>query len=106
MPTLEYLRSEIERMRVQIGRQRKEILQLQRAGIVTASAESLLCGIQAKVDDLCAAGRDEASRTVQAGEAQGSGRTEMVSQRPQYFSDREAARVLEVARPDSASVDA
>lgn len=33
MPTLDFLPSEIERIRVQIGRQRKEILQLQRAGI-------------------------------------------------------------------------
>lgn len=30
MPTLDYLRSEIERMRVQVGRQRKEVL-VQRA---------------------------------------------------------------------------
>jgi hypothetical protein len=52
MPTLEYVRSEIERMRTQISRQRKEILQLQRAGIGTASAESLLSRMQAKVDDL------------------------------------------------------
>ena len=37
MPDLEYVRGEIERMRVQVGRQRKEILQLQRAGISTAS---------------------------------------------------------------------
>ena len=58
MPTLEYLRSEIERMRAQIGRQRKEILQLQRAGIGTASAEALLARMQAKVDDLCVQ-RDE-----------------------------------------------
>ena len=28
MPDLEYVRDEIERMRVQVGRQRKEILQL------------------------------------------------------------------------------
>ena len=53
MPTLEYLRSEIERMRSQIGRQRKEILQLQRAGVGTASAEALLSRMQAKVEDLC-----------------------------------------------------
>jgi hypothetical protein len=58
MPTLECLRSEIERMRTQIGRQRNEILQLQRAGIGTASAEALLTRMQAKVDDLCAQ-RDE-----------------------------------------------
>ena len=30
---LDHVRSEIEHMRVQVGRQRKEILQLQRAGI-------------------------------------------------------------------------
>jgi hypothetical protein len=35
---LETLRSEIERMRAQVSRQRKEILQLQRAGLPTASA--------------------------------------------------------------------
>ncbi|MGY4629081.1 hypothetical protein [Bradyrhizobium sp. USDA 4486] len=58
MPTLEFVRSEIERMRAQIGRQRKEILQLQRAGIGTASAEALLSRMQAKVDELCAQ-RDE-----------------------------------------------
>jgi hypothetical protein len=41
-------------MRVQVGRQRKEILQLQRAGISTASAELLLGRMYAKIDDLCA----------------------------------------------------
>lgn len=50
MPSLEYLRSEIERMRTQISRQRNEILQLQRAGISTASAASLLLRMQDKVD--------------------------------------------------------
>jgi hypothetical protein len=35
-------------MRVQVGRQRKEILQLQRAGISTASAELLLGRMHAK----------------------------------------------------------
>jgi hypothetical protein len=58
MPTLEYVRSKIDRMRAQIGRQRKEILQLQRAGEGTASAEALLARMQAKVDDLVAQ-RDE-----------------------------------------------
>lgn len=41
---LDHIRSELERMRVQVGRQRKEILNLQRAGISTASAEALLSG--------------------------------------------------------------
>ena len=51
---LEHVRSELEHMRVQVGRQRKEILQLQRAGISTASAELLLGRMHAKIDDLCA----------------------------------------------------
>ncbi|MGY3690535.1 hypothetical protein ACVIGA_000615 [Bradyrhizobium sp. USDA 3240] len=53
MPTLDYLRWEIERMRVQVGRQRKEILTLQRAGIPTASAEELLQWMLDKIDTLC-----------------------------------------------------
>jgi hypothetical protein len=35
---LDHVRSEIEHMRVQLLRQREEILQLQRAGISTAAA--------------------------------------------------------------------
>jgi hypothetical protein len=46
-------RREIDHMRVQSGRQRKEILQLQRAGIPTASAELLLLRMQVKIDQLC-----------------------------------------------------
>ena len=52
MPDLDHIRSEIEHMRVQIARQRKEMLQLQRAGIPTASAEALLERMLAKVDGL------------------------------------------------------
>ena len=54
MPDLDFVRREIEHMRVQVGRQRKEILQLQRAGIPTASAELLLGRMHNKIDDLCA----------------------------------------------------
>jgi hypothetical protein len=50
---LDHVCSEIERMRVQVGRLRKEILQLQRAGILTASAELLLERMQAKIEGLC-----------------------------------------------------
>jgi hypothetical protein len=39
VPDLHYARNEIDRMRIQVGCQRKEILQLQRANISTASAE-------------------------------------------------------------------
>ncbi|MDA9463237.1 hypothetical protein [Bradyrhizobium sp. CCBAU 53415] len=63
MPSIEFIRSEIARMRLRIGRQRKEILQLQRAGIGTASAEALLSRMQAKVDHLVAQ-RDELKSTV------------------------------------------
>jgi hypothetical protein len=50
---LETIRGEIERMRTQVGRQRKEILQLQRAGIPTASAEVLLQRMLDRIDTLC-----------------------------------------------------
>ena len=51
---LAHIRSEIEHMRRQIARQRKEILNLQRAGISTKPAEELLARMLAKVDELCA----------------------------------------------------
>jgi septal ring factor EnvC (AmiA/AmiB activator) len=51
---IEYIRSEIEQMRRQILRQRKEIQNLQRAGIHTQSAEELLERMLAKVDGLYA----------------------------------------------------
>ena len=51
---IDHVRSEIEHMLAQLVRQRKEILQLQRAGISTASAELLLTRMLAKIDHLCA----------------------------------------------------
>ena len=54
MPDLHYLRAEIERMRRQLARQRKEIRDLQRAGISTKAAEELLERMLAKVDGMCA----------------------------------------------------
>jgi len=45
---LDHVRIEIEHMRAQLGRQRKEILQLQRADISTAAAELLLQRMLAK----------------------------------------------------------
>jgi hypothetical protein len=50
---LSFIRGEIEHMRRQILRQRKEIRDLQRAGISTTSADELLARMQAKVDGLC-----------------------------------------------------
>ena len=53
MPDLKFVRGEIEHMRFQALRQRREILQLQRAAIPTASAELLLTRMLAKIDGLC-----------------------------------------------------
>ena len=52
------VRAEIEHMRRQIHRQRREIRDLQRAGIPTRSAEEQLARMQTQVDELCAK-RDE-----------------------------------------------
>jgi len=41
-------------MRLQVGKQRKEILLLQRAGIPTTSADALLQRMLEKIDGLCA----------------------------------------------------
>jgi hypothetical protein len=49
---LDFIRREIERMRAQVHR--REIRQLQRAGIPTASAEALLERMPNKIDELCA----------------------------------------------------
>lgn len=48
------IRAEIEHMRRQIHRQRKDIQSLQRAGIPARSAEELQARMQTKVDELCA----------------------------------------------------
>ncbi|RTE94267.1 hypothetical protein D6B98_00110 [Bradyrhizobium sp. LVM 105] len=49
---IEFVRADIEQRRRQIARQRKEILDLQRAGISTKSAEELLARMLNKVDEL------------------------------------------------------
>ena len=60
---LDHVRAEIERMRVQVGCQRREILELQKAGIPTASAEALLERMLNKIDTLCEQ-RDRLKREV------------------------------------------
>jgi hypothetical protein len=49
---LDHVRAEIARMRVQIKRQQKDILQLQKAGISTTSAMALLERMHNSVDEL------------------------------------------------------
>lgn len=51
---IDAIRNEIEHMRRQIARQRKDILRLQRAGIDLTAAERLLARMQEKVDGLTA----------------------------------------------------
>ncbi|MBR1275604.1 hypothetical protein [Bradyrhizobium sp. AUGA SZCCT0283] len=53
MPDIESIRVEIERMRIQVYRQRGDIRRLQRAGIPTASAETLLDRMLHNIDRLC-----------------------------------------------------
>jgi hypothetical protein len=50
--TLQFICAEIERLHLQIRRQQKEVLTLQRSGVGTASAELLLARMQASVDAL------------------------------------------------------
>jgi hypothetical protein len=54
MPSLDYLRNEIGRMRTQIIRQRKEIRDLERGGHSTKSANELLERMLTKTDGMCA----------------------------------------------------
>ena len=54
MPDIGFVRGEIQRTRLQALRHRKEVMQLQRAGLPTSSAEALLDRTLNKIDDLCA----------------------------------------------------
>jgi hypothetical protein len=54
MPDIEFIRAEIERTRLQVLRHRNWIMQLQRDGLPTTSAEALLQRLLNKSDDLCA----------------------------------------------------
>jgi hypothetical protein len=64
MPDIEFIRTEIQRTRLQVLRHRNEIMQLQRAGLPTTSAEALLDRMLNKIDDLCAE-RDRLKREQQ-----------------------------------------
>jgi hypothetical protein len=53
MSSIEFIRTEIERMGVQLSRQQNDILALRRSGISTASAETLLERMRASFTGLC-----------------------------------------------------
>ena len=58
MPDIEFIRAEILRTRLQVLRHCNEIMQLQRDGLPTTSAQALLDRMLNKIDDL----RDERDR--------------------------------------------
>lgn len=66
---LDHIRAEIARMRVQIKRQQRDILDLQKAGINTAAAVALLERMHTKVDELIG------ERNRLTGEARSEART-------------------------------
>ena len=66
MPDIEFVRGEIQRTRLQLLRQRMEIMQLQRAGLTTTSAEALLDRMLNKINDLCAE-RDRLKKKLKKG---------------------------------------
>ena len=51
---LTFIREDIERRRRQLLRQRRQVRDLQRAGIPNKCAEELLARMLSKVDELCA----------------------------------------------------
>jgi hypothetical protein len=60
MPDIETIKGELYRYRRQVQRQRNEIVALQRAGLSTASAETLLQRMLVKMDAL----RDERDKAL------------------------------------------
>ena len=66
MPDIEFVRGEIQSTRLQALRHRKEVMQLQRAGLPTSSAEALLDRTLNKIDDLCAE-RDRLKKKLKKG---------------------------------------
>jgi hypothetical protein len=66
MPDIEFVRGEIQRTRLQVLRQRREIMQLRRAGIPSTSAEALLDRMLNKIDDLRAE-RDRLKKVLKKG---------------------------------------
>ena len=54
MPDIEFIKAEILRTRLHVLRHRNFIMQLQRDGFPTTSAEALLNRMLDKINDLCA----------------------------------------------------
>ena len=78
---LEHIRSQIEHTRVQVSRQLKEILQLQRARLSATAAETLLLKKLDKIEGLCAQ-RDLLKRELPMRRKFLSGRKRKINQEP------------------------
>src|SRR5712664_1563259 len=90
MPDIEYIRAEIERMRIQVHRQRGEIKQLQRAGIPTASAEAARSDVEQHRSALRGA-RPAEKGTARPVQRESSGRASVVTMRePLQWYDHNA----------------
>jgi hypothetical protein len=87
---LDHIRGEIERMRLQVHRQRGDIRKLQQAGISTASAEALLERMLERIDKLCAE-RDRLKKEQGASKGQSLGRSSMVTE-PSQMVRRECGQ--------------
>ena len=102
---LAQIRSEIERMRRQIHRRRKDIQALQRAGICTRSAEELLAGCWPKSMSwpLSAIGRWANVASANASKARKG--TNPFTKEPMMFKAKPARKIVR-ARPVKAAKDA
>ena len=89
MPDIEFIRAEIQRTRLQVLRHRTEIMQLQRAGLPTTSAEALLDRMLDKIVDLCAE-RDRLKKELKDGAAPQDAGTALV----RWFDEQEPSPFL------------
>ncbi|OYU91903.1 MAG: hypothetical protein CFE29_03385 [Bradyrhizobiaceae bacterium PARB1] len=71
---LDHVRAEIARMRVQIKRQQRDILDLQRAGISDTAAIALLERMQNKVDELIGERNRLTGEAISVGRVYASGK--------------------------------
>lgn len=53
MSMLDRIRNEIDHLRVQVGRHRREVSRLRHSGIDVGATEALIGKIQAKIQELC-----------------------------------------------------
>lgn len=51
--TLELIRADLDRMRLQVSRHRREIVRLRSVGLSVAPAEALVQKMQAEIEEMC-----------------------------------------------------